>query len=118
MKLKIARAGVSLALLFGLAAAGCGSSGPAVDGADGGLTPTSCPGPGCVTTPTGALACSLGFTCTIPTGGSQAVECGAGSRCVGTCDMSCDVACSMGAVCEITMGDSSSSSCEGGSTLP
>ena len=101
------------ALLLAAAVGGCGSNGTAIDsdagGGDGGLTPTTCPGPGCISL-AGVLTCSSGFACMIPSTGS--VDCGAGSTCSGTCEGSCDVDCTMGATCDITTGESSSSSCD------
>lgn len=94
-----------------LAMVGCGSAGTVIEdaGADGGLTPTLCPGPGC--TPSGGVfLCASGFLCTLPMSGD--VDCAAGSTCVGTCAGSCDVDCTMGATCDIMTGESSSSSCD------
>jgi len=100
---------LSSSLLLAAVMGGCGSSGTAIDGDTGGLTPSPCPGPGCITF-AGGLMCSAGFVCTIPSTGS--VDCGAGSTCMGTCGASCDVDCTMGATCDITTGESSSSSCD------
>lgn len=79
-------------------------------GGDGGLTPSVCPGPGCMIGPGMIATCALGYACVIPADGT--VQCGAGTTCTGTCGNSCDVDCTDGATCDIMTGDSTSSSCD------